>query len=413
VTANPIYRQTVRTSAQEAATIRGLHSQEITLRSAIDGVLNEQQAQAAANALTTNLPLGIQIVPPAPDTLYAGFTPLVVRISGANATFVQPTLGVPPRLSILFNGRDQQYEPDFWREDGDSIVFEGRVTIPQPIAPLPFFPVLDAPLAWQERRLASGVGVTVSTADAGLTLVAPVAGRAGRLRTVRTLDGPQTVGGQVPFMRLAETLLAQGAGTPSTPAPIFATGAVAVSGGRPIESDAPWNRLTLDRLTPVPLDSVPIMRSYDGVPTLMGIAGMNALQVSVADGMGRTDSASVVFFMEPGRTAPTGIRIDSIDHNPPGPDARNESILLRADGPEPVALTGWTLRDLARHIYTFPEFTLQPGQGVRIWTGTGNNDAANLYWGRRAAVWNNRGDTAVLTDVQGGEVDRYTYAGVG
>lgn len=47
--------------------------------------------------------------------------------------------------------------------------------------------------------------------------------------------------------------------------------------------------------------------------------------------------------------------------------------------------------------------------GVKVWTGAGANDAENLFWGRRAAVWNNAGDTAVLSDRQGAQVARYAY----
>jgi hypothetical protein len=46
---------------------------------------------------------------------------------------------------------------------------------------------------------------------------------------------------------------------------------------------------------------------------------------------------------------------------------------------------------------------------VRVWTGRGTNDAENLYWGRRQAVWNNTGDLAILRDVAGAEVSRFAY----
>ena len=35
--------------------------------------------------------------------------------------------------------------------------------------------------------------------------------------------------------------------------------------------------------------------------------------------------------------------------------------------------------------------------------GRGADDAHNLYWGRRQAVWTNTGDTAVLRDPDGSE----------
>src|SRR5438477_539054 len=59
-------------------------------------------------------------------------------------------------------------------------------------------------------------------------------------------------------------------------------------------------------------------------------------------------------------------------------------------------MTNWTLRDLANNTYTFPAFALAAFSEVKVWTNSGTNDAANLYWGRNQAVWNNTGDTAIV-----------------
>jgi Lamin Tail Domain len=74
-----------------------------------------------------------------------------------------------------------------------------------------------------------------------------------------------------------------------------------------------------------------------------------------------------------------------------------------------VDLTGWTLADAAQHTYGFPAFTLVPGATVRVWSGTGTDDAENLHWGRRQAVWNNTGDIATLRDAAGNKVSRFAY----
>ena len=67
------------------------------------------------------------------------------------------------------------------------------------------------------------------------------------------------------------------------------------------------------------------------------------------------------------------------------------------------------LRDAAGHLFTFSPFTLSSGFSVTIWTKAGTNDGENLYWGRRAAVWNNTGDIAILSDTNASEVARYVY----
>ncbi len=107
-------------------------------------------------------------------------------------------------------------------------------------------------------------------------------------------------------------------------------------------------------------------------------------------------------------TSPT-ITIVQVIADPPGDDLAGEAVVLQNDGTRPVALTGWTLRDQANTTYTFPTFTLAAGAKVTVWVKAGTDDARNLYWGRGQAVWNNTGDTAILSDAAGTEVARYNY----
>jgi hypothetical protein len=103
------------------------------------------------------------------------------------------------------------------------------------------------------------------------------------------------------------------------------------------------------------------------------------------------------------------VRIVTVLFDPVGPEPQGEYVLIENDRAAPVDLAGWALADAAQHTYRFPAFTLVPGATVRVWTGTGNNDAENLYWGRHQAVWNNTGDLAILRDTAGSEVSRYAY----
>jgi Lamin Tail Domain len=103
------------------------------------------------------------------------------------------------------------------------------------------------------------------------------------------------------------------------------------------------------------------------------------------------------------------VRIQQIVYNPPGPDVELERVAIINDTADAIDMGQWTLRDLADHVFRFPPFVLDSGFGVTIWTGTGVNNSDNLYWDRHAAVWNNSGDTAVLSDARGTEVARYTY----
>jgi len=103
------------------------------------------------------------------------------------------------------------------------------------------------------------------------------------------------------------------------------------------------------------------------------------------------------------------VRIVTVLFDPVGPEPQGEYVLIGNDRTAPVDLTGWTLVDAVQHTYRFPAFTLVPGATVRVWTGTGTDDAENLHWGRHQAVWNNTGDIATLRDTAGNEVSRFAY----
>ncbi len=110
--------------------------------------------------------------------------------------------------------------------------------------------------------------------------------------------------------------------------------------------------------------------------------------------------------------ATTAVTITYIEFNPQGRDVEGEYVQIRNTSTQPMDMTGWKLHDGAqRHTYVFPQFVLAPGAEVKLWTRAGTNDAANLYWGQRVAVWNNEGDTGTLLDASGTVVSQYTYTG--
>lgn len=108
----------------------------------------------------------------------------------------------------------------------------------------------------------------------------------------------------------------------------------------------------------------------------------------------------------------TGLTISHIEYNPPGKDVEGEYVLIANTSGEAIDLTGFTLRDeSSKHTYTFPAFSLAAGAEVKVWTRKGDDDAANLFWGSSRAIWNNEGDTAVLSDAAGNEVASRSYQG--
>ncbi|MDX6338573.1 MAG: hypothetical protein QOG05_5913, partial [Streptosporangiaceae bacterium] len=94
------------------------------------------------------------------------------------------------------------------------------------------------------------------------------------------------------------------------------------------------------------------------------------------------------------------IQFRLIQYNSPGRDTGSNSSLnaeyvtLKNIGPTSRDLTGWTVEDLAGHVYTFGRFTLGAGRKVIIHTGQGSNTSTDRYWGRGWYVWNNTGDKA-------------------
>jgi len=114
-----------------------------------------------------------------------------------------------------------------------------------------------------------------------------------------------------------------------------------------------------------------------------------------------------------GTVNPADVQIASIVYNPDGDDLVGEMARLENLGSGAQNLTGWTLEDEAGATFTFPAFTLLPGEQVRIWVRAGTDSAADLFWGRNGAVWNNGGDTAILRDENGTQRDLCTYPGGG
>lgn len=82
-------------------------------------------------------------------------------------------------------------------------------------------------------------------------------------------------------------------------------------------------------------------------------------------------------------------------------DINSEAVELRNQG-SVVNLQGWTLTNSDGDVFTFPEFRMQQGSLVRIYTRQGANTPAALYWGLDRPMWS-EDDTVSLIDA-GGQV---------
>jgi competence protein ComEC len=111
--------------------------------------------------------------------------------------------------------------------------------------------------------------------------------------------------------------------------------------------------------------------------------------------------------------AASAISIPQIRYDAPGNDHENlngEYVVFKNNTNRTVSMGGWTVRDEANHRYVFPKgFKLGAGKTVKLYTGSGRNTAARLYWGSKRAIWNNDGDTAFLRNAKGQLVVKRSY----
>ncbi|WP_255197754.1 lamin tail domain-containing protein [Halorarius litoreus] len=97
-----------------------------------------------------------------------------------------------------------------------------------------------------------------------------------------------------------------------------------------------------------------------------------------------------------------------------GDDRENlndEYVVFENTGSGALDLSGWTVMDAAGAEYTFPDgYSLAAGATVTLHTGSGTDSASDLYWGSGSPVWNNGGDTVIVTNAQGDTVLEEEYA---
>src|SRR5712691_9297296 len=89
-------------------------------------------------------------------------------------------------------------------------------------------------------------------------------------------------------------------------------------------------------------------------------------------------AAVIVLPLAPSAQAATSpIQFGVIYYNSPGADRggtsslNHEYVTIKNTSSTSHNLTGWTLRDAAKHVYTFGAFHLAAGKSVRVHTGIG------------------------------------------
>ncbi|MBX0297213.1 lamin tail domain-containing protein [Haloarcula nitratireducens] len=128
---------------------------------------------------------------------------------------------------------------------------------------------------------------------------------------------------------------------------------------------------------------------------------------------GETQSATPIT-TDGGTTTSPSLSLADVHADAEGDDRSNlndEYIVLRNDGQTAIDMSGWTVADEAGHSYTIPEgMTLEAGSTITLHTGSGQNTATDLYWNAGSPVWNNGGDTVIVTTASGERILEESYA---
>ncbi|WP_050033978.1 lamin tail domain-containing protein [Halorubrum halophilum] len=113
-------------------------------------------------------------------------------------------------------------------------------------------------------------------------------------------------------------------------------------------------------------------------------------------------------------TAEAALTVADIHADAAGDDRDNlndEYVVFENTGNETLDLSGWTIEDEAGQSYTVPEgFELAAGETVTLHTGSGTSTTTELYWGSGSPIWNNDGDTVIVSTPNGERVLEETYS---
>ena len=129
---------------------------------------------------------------------------------------------------------------------------------------------------------------------------------------------------------------------------------------------------------------------------------------------GMTVVGALALVAPPAQAAGT-VKLLKTQYDSPGSDDRSnrslnaEWMVVQNTKSEAVNLSGWTLRDESRHVYTFPSVKLGAGQTLKVHTGSGSNSSSHLYWGSGNYVWNNTSDKAQLRTSSGASKDTCSW----
>ena len=176
------------------------------------------------------------------------------------------------------------------------------------------------------------------------------------------------------------------------------TAPLAIRDGEPIEPGASGEAVERARLGDDPIGVGP-----GGGDEADGADGTDGAGGTDADGSDETRSTDSAARLEV-------VTINADAEGDDGENLNDEYVAFENAGDEAVDLSGWTVEDEADHSYEFPQgFTLDADATVTLRTGSGADTDTDLYWGSGSPIWNNAGDTVILSNADGERVLEVSY----
>ena len=169
------------------------------------------------------------------------------------------------------------------------------------------------------------------------------------------------------------------------------------------QRDAPTDPTALREADPIDVGATDAVRDRARIKS----DGTTSIDTGGTDTPDDTDS-------EPNETAAeAGLTIAEIHADAAGDDRNNlndEYVVFENAGTDTLDLSGWTIEDEAGQRYTVPDrFELAAGETVTLYTGSGTSTPTELYWGSGSPIWNNDGDTVIVTNANGERVLEEAY----
>ncbi|MCQ4334849.1 lamin tail domain-containing protein [Natronomonas sp. F2-12] len=155
----------------------------------------------------------------------------------------------------------------------------------------------------------------------------------------------------------------------------------------------------------------------DGTPIELGASDSITQRAVINASSGTTGSTTATTdggtSNDPSDGTDSALAITEIHADAEGDDRENlndEYVVFENTGDTSLDLAGWTVQDESGATYTFPEETvLDLGETITLRTGSGDDTATERYWGSSRPIWNNDGDTVIVTNTDGEQVLTESY----